>query len=165
MGWVLFQEVPECPESHHFPSEVFLTQRVQRERMEGRERMNQPVTACISFLLRGQESGFTSCCSSLWPPEGRVQVSHSGAAVSSAQVCRGAESRTRLDAEVLAQRGNSWRCREATFCSQIELWPECSLLVSLDVWSEAKACPGAPICASVWLLGLRGVIVTKTASL
>ena len=51
MGWALFQEVPECPESHNFPFEVFLTQRVQRERMEGRERMNQPVTMCISFYL------------------------------------------------------------------------------------------------------------------
>ena len=65
--------------------------------------MYQPMTVCISFLLRGQESGFTCCCSSLWPPEGRVQVRHSGATVSSAQMCSGAESRTRLDAEVLAK--------------------------------------------------------------
>ena len=63
--------------------------------------MNQPMTVCMSFLLRGQESAFTSCCSSLWPPEGRVQVSDSEAAVSSAQMCGGKECRTRLDAEVL----------------------------------------------------------------
>ena len=30
------------------------------------------------------------------------------------------------------------------------------MLVSLDVWSEAKACPEAPICASVWLRGAQG---------
>ena len=53
--------------------------------------MNQPMTVCISFPLRGQESGFPSCCSSLWPPEGGVQVSHSGAAVLSAQMCSGEE--------------------------------------------------------------------------
>ena len=136
MGWALFQEVPECPESHHFPSEVFLTQRVQRERMEGRERMNQPVTACISFLLRGQESGFTSCCSSLWPPEGRVQVSHSGAAVSSAQVCRGAESRTRLDAEVLAQRGIHGDAEKPHFAAKL-------------------SCGQSVHCWSLWMCGLK----------
>ena len=34
------------------------------------------------FLLRGQVPDSASCCSSLWPPEGGVQVGHSEAAVS-----------------------------------------------------------------------------------
>ena len=45
---------------------------------------------CISFPLRGQWPDSASCCSSLWPPEGGVQVSDSGAAVSSAHLsCAG----------------------------------------------------------------------------
>ena len=88
------------------------------------------------LLLRGQESGFTSCCSSLWPPEGRVQVSHSGAPVSSAQVCRGAESRTRLDAEVLAQRGIHGDAEKPHFAAKL-------------------SCGQSVHCWSLWMCGLK----------
>ena len=74
-----------------------------------------------NFLLRGQGPDSASCCSSFWPPEGGVQVGHSGAAVSSAhpgaQWSRG--NRAGLDADVLAQRGSRGDAEKPHFAAKL----------------------------------------------
>lgn len=125
MGWGLFQEVPECPECHYFPFECPAYFRELKEKDGREQRMNQPMTLCISFLLRDKSQVLPHGCSlSLWPPEGRGKSLRSVTALISSDVQCRAESRTRLDASP-GLEGESWRCREATLCSKIELWPEC----------------------------------------
>ena len=70
--------------SHHFPFEVSLLRKFKDQGWK--EKMDKPMTLCISFPLRGQGPDSASCCSPLWPPEGRVQVNHSGGADSSAHL-------------------------------------------------------------------------------
>ena len=64
--------------------------------------MDRPMMLCIIFFL-GARGQILPPAVPLWPPEGGVQVGHSGAAVSSAhpgaQWSRG--NRAGLDAEVL----------------------------------------------------------------
>ena len=116
------------------------------------------------FLLRGQGPDSASCCSSLWPPEGGVQVGHSGAAASSAhpgaQWSRG--NRAGLDAEVLAQSGSRGDAEKPHFAAKLS----CGL--SIDCWSlwmfglKLRPVLGLHLCLCIWLRGLRGAMVVKT---
>lgn len=52
--------------------------------------MNLPMTLCVSFLrVTGPDS--SSCCSSMWPLEGGVQVSQEQQFHQLTRVCSGAE--------------------------------------------------------------------------
>ena len=116
-----------------------------------------------NFLLRGQGPDSASCCSSLWPPEGGVEVGHSGAAVSSAhpgaQWSRG--NRAGLDAEVLAQSGSRGDAEKPHFAAKLS----CGL--SVDCWSlwmfglKLRPVLGLHLCLCIWLRGLRGAMVVK----
>lgn len=86
------------------------------------------ITVCMS--LRGHGPDSASCCSSLWPPEVPVQVSHSGAAASSAHAgvhpgrAEGAELGRRL---MFWPREGVVQMQRSHILQLTELWSACCL--------------------------------------